>query len=199
MGAVLAMKKAFLLCALIACGPVNDPAALRAQLTPERVAPLQAPMIFAVLPETGVAAALVPAGQNGAVLSWQTRDEVQLSFADGVLVASRGLGHDLMSAEVDGTIAALRGGPDRYARRLGHLDGHWDVVPTRQSCEMTRQGDQVHRSTSGPLAVRVFAETCDGATPIENRYHKGADGRLWWSRQWVSPEVGYVEIELIRP
>jgi hypothetical protein len=78
-----------------------------------------------VIPAREARARLGPVARTGDVTVWQTLDGITLSMRQGLLVATRGLGDDLMSAEVDGVLALLRGasgeGPVPHIR--SRLDG----------------------------------------------------------------------------
>ena len=179
---------------LMACSPAVDPAALRAQLTPEQIARLQVPMLFVSAAQTGVAATLVPVRQVGPVRIWQARDGVQIITRDGFVTGTRGLGHDLMSADLVGLVAALNRGPARYTRQLSFLEGDLRTTVATFDCTITQIG-----TTGQAPAVTIWRETCNGRDSFENTYHRGADGTLWSSRQWVSAPFGTLEIETIRP
>ena len=179
---------------LMACSPAVDPAALRAQLMPEQIARLQVPMIFVSAAQTGVAATLVPVRQVGSVRIWQARDGVQIITRDGFVTGTRGLGHDLMSADLGGLPAALAGGPERYARQMSYFEGDLQTVIIRYDCDIRQIG-----TTDQPTVVTIWHETCNGRDTFDSIYHRGADGTLWWSRQWVSRSFGALEIETIRP
>lgn len=179
---------------LMACSPAVNPSGLRAQLTPAQIAQLQVPMIFVSAPDSGVAATLVPVRQAGPMRIWQARDGVQIITRDGLVSGTRGLGHDLMSAELAGLMAALAGGPARYARQTSYLEGDLRTTIVTFDCTTRRAA-----TTGQAPVVTIWRETCVGPDSFENTYHRGADGTLWWSRQWVSAPFGALEIEAIRP
>ncbi|MFQ1699080.1 YjbF family lipoprotein [Loktanella agnita] len=189
---------ALLLIMLCACNAGPDPAVLRASLTADSVAQIRVPVIFVQVPDRQLAATLVPSGQNGPVRSWGSRDGVQLSYDLGVLVATRGLGHDLMAADVGGTLAALRGAPMHYARLLSTINGAYQTVIQRHDCVMTREGARLHEAPLGPVHVTRYRESCNGARNYENIYHVAADDTVWWSRQWVPNLGSAVETERIK-
>mgnify|MGYP003897263681 CR=1 FL=1 len=112
---------------LAACGPMNSnglgagAAARVAAITGLRPEPAaQAPalptaalaegpgnVLMVTLLGRNAVAAMTRAGSNNSVETWRTAKGVTLSFRDGILVASRGLGGDLMGANVDGVLAAI--------------------------------------------------------------------------------------------
>ncbi len=186
------MKRLIAMILLAACAPASDPAALRALFDAEQVARLNVPVIL--LTTEDLATPLIAGAQTGRVQTWQSRDEVQVSEIAGVLIATRGLGHDLMVADVG---EGVRAGADQYARHWMHLDGRLQLVRQDAQCRLALQGTQIHQAPLETPLVQVFVETCGGTDPITNTYHMGADGVVWWSQQWVSDQVGMVTLERI--
>jgi hypothetical protein len=124
MGAVLAMKIAILMLALLAACAQKPAPDLRGLLSRAAIDRSPQPLILAELPSQNVVATLIPRDTLDGVVTWRTGRGQTLSFRDGVLVATRSLGNDLMSADVAGTQAALRGGPDDLSGRSGS-----DLIP----------------------------------------------------------------------
>lgn len=142
------------------------------------------------LPATGAQATLAPVARKGNVTVWQTLDGITLSFSDGVLVATRGLGDDLMSADVDGTLSMLRGtmGVAHYPQIRSYLDGEDRTVFRSFQCR------QDEHAEAGQL--RRITERCvstDGE--MTNIYWLNRAGEIARSRQWVSPAVSYMDTE----
>ncbi|HKL65436.1 MAG TPA: YjbF family lipoprotein [Roseovarius sp.] len=138
------------------------------------------------LPATGAQATLAPVARNGGVTVWQTLDGITLSFRDGVLIATRGLGDDLMSADVDGTLAMLRGSDraTQYPHIRSYLDGEDRTVFRSFQC----------RREAGP--DRQITERCVSTdVGMTNIYWLDGAGEITRSRQWVSPAVDYMETE----
>ncbi len=189
------------LAALIGCAPSPDQDAsrIRAALTPARIAAIDVPMILVEAPGVGVAATLLQVGRNGDVSTWQTRDGVQLSLLDGVIVASRGLGHDVMSADVSGVQRALvrRGGA--YQRVWSEPDGDFGLVYHTQDCVLAVSGRRSNDGPTGPATVLRMVETCDGPDGgIRSIYDIGPDGFIWGSQQWLTPEIGLLQVTVIK-
>ena len=189
------MSRILALLLLTACtsqGP--DPRAVltRAQLDAEDL-----PILLVELPELKVAATLAPSGRNKDVQTWASGDQASLSFRRGVLVATRGLGSDLMSSDVAGTLTMLGARHDDYYPRLNtRLDGEYQTE---------FQAFQCRRVTALPERITIFErlhnttrieETCmtPGRT-VTNIYWAGQDGFLWKTRQWVSDHAGYLWTE----
>lgn len=166
--------------------PKPTAAQIRANITPEVRAQLgNVPILVATLEKRGAAAALITVGQNGPVSSYSTPDGTAVSLSDGVLVATRGLGHDLMRADVSQIRAALRNGGGRGLTRVHHyLDGENHTVIRSYICDISS------------VSAGRLQEICHGPDlTFENSYVLGAGHAVASSRQWVGPENGYIIIE----
>ena len=170
---------------LSACAPS---AKKQAELAAAAEPFLTAPLIIVQLPAHQANAVLRPVAQNGPVTTWQTVDGITLSFSDGVLVASRGLGFDLMGADAAPTRAGLAGqAPEIYRRKLRYLTGDNHSTWLTAGCSM--------RSVGSESGLRRFEESCKArANVFTNVFLLDSGGRVVSSRQWLSPEIGYVEI-----
>ena len=190
------MRAAALLLALAACAaPAPD---LRAGLGRAAIDSLGRTLLF-VETEAGQSL-LAEEARNGPVRTWRAEEGVSLSTDAGLIVATRGLGADLMSADVSGTRAALSGGPSQdYPRLHSYLDGENRTRFRAFRCVMTRAAEERIDSFGLSLAVTRHVETCYSTTePVRNVYWTGGDGTLWRSAQWVAPGVT-VLTELLRP
>jgi len=161
------------------------------------------PVLYATLPALGTAARMRPSGRNGDVVTWRTPDRVSVSLASGVLVATRGLGYDLMSAETTRARAALSeaaaGAPPSgagYPRIYGYLDGEHRPQFRSFFCRVSGRDRDVIEILGARRAVVRITETCsDPDLDFTNIYWRGPDGLTWKSRQWVGPDLGYLHTE----
>jgi len=155
------------------------------------------PQMQVAVPRLGAQGSVTPVGRNGEVETWRTPDFVTFSFDRGVLVATRGLGDDLMSADLAQTHAALDGDADHWGPRIhSYLDGEYKSYFMAFQCRRTDSGAET--ITIGNTARRTthIEEHCvTEGREIVNHYWRGADGVMWKSRQWVSPSAGYLETE----
>ena len=155
------------------------------------------PLLMARLPELGTQALMRPAGRNGDVVTWAAPDRVSISLAGGVLVATRGLGADLMSAEIAETRAMLAGAPMRdpgYARLHGYLDGeHRPQFDSFLCREAGRRPETITLRGMTRQTTRVTERCTAPEAGFVNEYWLGADGLVWKSRQWVGPAIGHLE------
>jgi hypothetical protein len=155
----------------------------------------QTPLLFAEVPEIRGGGVLRPSGANGDVLTWQTPDNRSFSFQNGVLVGTRGLGFDLMSADVSGTLAALSGATGQYELFHSTLDGDNKTDFRSFTCAMEAPVAEVIDVFGTVRATMRYDETCHAfGLSIENSYWIG-DGVVWKARQWISEGLGYLITE----
>lgn len=155
------------------------------------------PTLLAELPELSVSATMAMYGGNDDVQTWKSADGVSLSFLDGILVSSRGLGADLMSADVSGTRAMLAGGGSaRHIRLHSYLNGKYQPSFRAYQCRGGATRDEVIVVFDRRLVKTRIEEVCH--TPdatVTNMYWIGQDRFVWKSQQWVSQSAGYLLTE----
>lgn len=176
-----------------------DPAAAaqaEAQLASAALQSLPGPVMLGTLPSMGGTTALGLVGQNGARRSYQTPTDQMIVTEGGLVIATRGLGHDLQSAEtgaLGGLIRNARAGQGRRVMR--YLDGEWVERPLTLDCEVTPQGSV---ALGAGISARKVVETCrSGALEVENSYLLRG-GRIIASEQWIGPMVGAIELKVLR-
>ena len=160
--------------------------------------------------EDGSAAGLLPATGNRGRIVWATEDGITLTGRGGVLVATRGLGGDLLSAETEPVVQALAAGRSAsYRRVLRRLDGEGLVLRQPYDCTLALGPAETVAVLGRRHATRRSTETCRpaippdpttpaayAAAPFVNTYNVG-DGTIWLSRQWVGPAVGHLRLERV--
>lgn len=162
----------------------------------------EGPIILAQLESSGLLTVLGEYGRNGAVRTYSTPNEQTLVLRDGLLIATRGLGKDLMSSEtgeVAGLILARQAGNGRHVYR--YLDGEDIERPLPMECSVTSGAAKSYSFAGTSHATVEMAETCrsaDGRT-VTNSYWVTGSGLVALSRQWIGPGLGYVTIQTVRP
>ncbi len=141
----------------------------------------------------------VQASRIGNVATWRTPDNASFSFDQGIVVSTRGLGDDLMGADAEHSIFAAQGGAASWAPRInGYMNGEYQSYFITFQCRRTDL--QTDRITIGDRALSAtrITETCvNDEREIENVYWRNGNGVMLKSRQWVSPNVGYMETERV--
>lgn len=164
-------------------GPAPAAADLRAALTPAVLRQIGAPVIVADVPTIGGAAVLVAVATQNGVTTYLSGDGSSVSMQGGLIVATRGLGFDLMVADVGAVATALDAPPQRVTRTHHYLDGENHVVMRQFTCEV------------GASDRGVVVEHCTGPeTTFENRYFLTDKGAMTQTRQWISPRIGWITI-----
>lgn len=146
------------------------------------------PLIQAGFEGLGRTQIMAMTGQNGAMRTYMTPAEESLILRGGMLVGTRGLGHDLSVAE-PGTESLIRsGGSGSGTRTMRYFAGDGLERPLQFSCTVG----------AGP-APGVTVEDCTGhGTRFQNSYMVQG-GQIAVSRQWIGPNLGYVTIQTLRP
>ena len=202
---------------LAACGPMNDNglgarAAVAAGaitgLSPEPAA--QAPafptaalaegpgnVLMVTLLGRNAVAAMTRTGSNNGVDTWRTAKGMTLSFRDGILVASRGLGEDLMGADVDGVLAAILRGTGTAQRRHSFLDSE-DQIQTRDlTCTFTTGAPEVITIATGAVQAAKVTEVCESQAMLFTNLYWLSDTEIVQSRQVVSVSDGYIRVNIL--
>lgn len=167
-------------------------------LTVADFAAVKQPLSLVTVVSSQALVTMTRAATNGGVEVWRSPDDVTLNLRKGVIVGTRGLGADLMTADVDQTVAALTGAAEISHRIHRRLDGQFKLQPSVFICDITQNGRDTIQSLGRNLRLRKVTETCTGVEyRFTNVYFIGADGRIWVSQQWVSPEIGHLRIDRI--
>ncbi|MEP4037149.1 YjbF family lipoprotein [Pseudophaeobacter sp.] len=136
----------------------------------------------------------------GEITTWSAADNSALAFRNGMLIATRGLAGNLISASVpvqNGIAGPARGGQRRYHLRSGN---NQEQVVTL-ACEITDLGSQRLEIYERLYSTRHLQEHCEGRaetgrkTVVLNDYWVDSQNqKVWKSRQWAGPEIGYLRI-----
>lgn len=132
----------------------------------------------------------------GHIVQWRTEDDVTLTLRNDVLIATRGLGGDVVSSAVNvapGVAGPAAGGP----KLLDIRDGDLQIRRLRLLCELRDLGPAPVEIVERRHPTRHLRERCGGAPEGEvvNDYWVDAGaGIVWQSRQWAGPHVGYLRI-----
>lgn len=169
--------------------PASPTAAqLREAITPEfRAQSGNKPLIIATSLRVPVSSIMTMFAQNGDVRTYLSPDVISFSLRNGVVIASRGLGFDLMSADVSGVLPRVRAGSGRAVRVHRYLDGENQEVLRSFVCDFST------------VAPRTVVEDCKSPDiEFQNRYVLDGAGNIAVSEQWISPKLQSYRIEEIR-
>lgn len=182
---------------LSGCAQLASLNPLRTGTTEVAIPATQVPTQQISIPALGARGFVTQFAQNDGVVTWKTADNTTFAFRQGVIVSTRGLGDDLMGADVAQTLSALRGGAEDWGPRVhGYMNAEYQSYFMSFQCRRTASDrDNVQIGDRIVSATRT-TETClNDEIQIENAYWRNGNGVMVKSRQWVSPGVGYMETE----
>ncbi|SMX44740.1 YjbF family lipoprotein [Actibacterium lipolyticum] len=150
------------------------------------------PIIVASIEAENRAGLLVREVQRGRESTYISEGGVSISFRSGVLVATRGMGGDLMGADVATLERYLRtGGAGAASRSHAYLDGDEQIQKHQFSCQVASRGSRQIAIDEKSYATKLIEEKCSGSGfAFENLYWLDRRGEILQSRQWMGPALG---------
>lgn len=119
------------------------------------------PMIEIKVPRTGMTAYVVPISVANGVETWASASDQTVSFRDGIMVATRGFGPDLMRSEGP-SLARIAQGSGSVTRRMVWLDGSDAVQQFDFTCELSVAGTENITVVDRQHSTRHVLEHCSG-------------------------------------
>jgi hypothetical protein len=154
------------------------------------------PILRATIKARGADAFLTIGDTKGNVVTWATTDGSTFTLRDGVLIQTRGLGPDLMSAQAP-SLSDLQTNGGTHQRLYFSLGEDDQTVRRTYDCTVSVLGRESIEIFSKAHTVTRVSETC--ARPqgsITNDYWiEGATIRK--SRQFASGAVGFIDFEKV--
>lgn len=132
----------------------------------------------------------------GRIEQWSTEDSnVTLTLRGGVLIATRGLGGDLLSSAVQ--VSDARPGPaggGEHRQLIRNLD--YRETALALSCELVDLGPETIEIVERRHATRHLQQRCEGGggRVVNDYWTDPRAGILWQSRQWAGPQLGYLRL-----
>lgn len=152
------------------------------------------PIRFVSIEKFGATAPLAELSRNGDVTVFASQDGVQFALRDGVLIATRGLAVDLMSAAAP-SAATLRRGTGAHGRAYFTLDGTNATVRADFRCTLETAGRETLQIIGLTVPTTLVVERCSGGgASFENRFWFDDRGRIRNARQWINPTLETVSI-----
>ena len=189
--------------------PPPGPAPItRAQIAANPAASLR------VTDRLGRSAILLAVAELDGQVTYRSGDGVSIAFVGPELVRSRGLTNDISGQFSEpalplGLGVALPAGTaiegrthSRTIRRIGPLE---DVEISSFVCTFTNSGPDPQRIVELDFATVRIEEPCaDISTDrpeafVNTWWVDPVTGKVWRSRQWISQEQGYLDIEVLKP
>lgn len=189
------IARAMLAQARLSVGKSPQAPAPLAGLTRAQVDALGVPLLRVTAIKLKTQALLGVYGTNGPVTTWSTTDKTSVALNGGIVVATRGLPGDLMSAAVP-SLAEIAAGAGVLARTHYYLGRNDQTEPVVFRCTLADAGAEQITVVGLAYRTRHVTETCAaGPERFTNDYWIDARGTLRRSVQWISPQTGALEIE----
>ncbi len=148
------------------------------------------------LPTRGVGARVASVGRNQDKITWFSPDGIGIVTRNGILIGTRGLGHDLMGADVASFDVIASGAANQ--RLIERLTGQDQIESLIFNCALTGQASEEIDIAGGKLMTTRYEEECRSSGYVfTNKYWTNESGDLVRSLQLVSPGVGYMIIQPI--
>ena len=137
-----------------------------------------------------------PIVTNDGTETWRALSGQTLALNQGILIATRGLGDDLLASEVDGVANAVRRGRGQTVRGYQHITSNSTVLTRILTCEVSRAGSEMITIFGEETPSLRVTEQCEGAgLSISNTYNLSPrTGDILRSTQFVSDSFGYIII-----
>lgn len=139
-------------------------------------------------------------GQYSTWSPWGITDRRTIVTKNGMVTATRALGFDLMSADVDNVLALVQArqeGVAQYAQR--YLDGSSQIVEAKSTCEVTRGYQKMVRvGRSEQPALQMFSSCISANRQFVDLFLVDSSGRILELRQWIGPKMGFAVIQTVR-
>lgn len=140
---------------------------------------------------------------NGPYRTWASlgsSERRSVTSRSGFISATRGLGNDLMSSDVNGLLDNLDGTDMSAVRQvLRHLDGENVIVETVLQCEITdRRSESYEFGEISETGTRIVLACQNEPEVMEVSYLVTKKGRVVEARQWLGPTLGMSTFQQLR-
>jgi len=134
--------------------------------------------------------------QNGKTIVWRTTAGVSVVTRNGIVVGTRGLGDDVLGAEISDVSIALERGAGEARRMYEHLDGEDHVVVSVYDCTYETLGRETIDVLGRTHLADIIGEVCRNTSrSFGNVYWRTDAGEVVQSRQWISSGTGYIDLQ----
>lgn len=137
----------------------------------------------------------------GPVRVWLTGEGGQVVIRDGLVTATRGTGRDLASSDYAEPLEAIRARGGQYQRRLFVRNDVAEQERITLVCELRSLGPVNLEIAEQFFASIRMRETCTyvGGEIVNDYWVDSANNsRIWQSRQWLGPDIGFAKLRLLK-
>lgn len=131
----------------------------------------------------------------GQITLWRTQDDATLALRNGVLIATRGFGGDILSGSA--RVSGDRPGPVSGGERVLFLrTPNHEQTRLSLACDLADLGESRIEIVQRAHTTRHLRETCQGGGGIvtNDYWIEPRAGLMRQSRQWAGPHIGYLRL-----
>lgn len=145
----------------------------------------------------GLTMYMVPAGTNRDVTTWTSAEDRTVALRDGLMIATRGFGPDIMQAAAP-SVGQLAAGHGTVQRSYFYLDGADQTRRFDYTCTLAAAGSETITVFGRQHNTRHVTETCrSAAVEFTNHYWFEGGNFIRKSKQLLVPEWGYATISRV--
>ncbi|MFB2594509.1 YjbF family lipoprotein [Paracoccus sp. p4-l81] len=158
------------------------------------------PLILVGIESLGGMQVMALNGSNGDMRTYMTPSMQAIVTRRGLVTGTKGFGHDLSSADLNGVAPLILGRrAGEGTRTMRYIMGDAVERPVTVTCKVTPGPRQSVPFAGRTWAGTTVAESCHGSgVKFVNSYLVGDNGTALISQQWVGPRMGSVTIQTIR-
>ncbi len=135
----------------------------------------------------------------GQIQVWRSQDGAQISTRNGIIINTRGLGGDVMSATVP--VTGTGAGPSHSGSQVLQIRaGAEKVWPATLTCDLVDMGPETLEIVELKYATRHLRQVCEAraneteGVVVNDYWVDSGRGIVWKSRQWAGPQLGYIRL-----
>ena len=170
---------------------------VRALVSPSKIKSSEIPLLYVEL-ASGQNALLARYPDEGNGTTWLGADGSTVTFKNGVLKATRGMGYDLMGSINNMPRWNNIKNGQKYKLTLAYLKGDNSIEKYEYTCSMEKSAKEEQINIFDELINTVeFKEKCKhGIKEINNKYYLNRNGSVVKSKVFHSDKVSYILTEL---
>jgi hypothetical protein len=140
---------------------------------------------------------MTPLGSNSGVVTWANPEYQTISLQNGVILATRGFGSDLMSARVP-TAQQLSAGTGTHQRVHYLLDGADQTISQSFTCQLSVSNNETIEILGLAYVTKKVEENCAGPSGnLTNTYWFDSQGLIRQSLQSRQSGVENMQLQAI--
>ena len=155
------------------------------------------PIIGLSSPNQTEKATLVALGNHNDKLTWVSADGISVSFANGILIATRGYSQDLMESKHSNLNAFFTQHTKNRKKTYRYLNGENRYRELKFNCSITAKANSVTSFlTDLRLETTIYTEFCESDDIRHNNeyYVLPNTNIILKSKQWISESNGYITV-----